>query len=227
MRCSFFVGVIRLITEYGYDVFFTITALCIIIAVGACFLVEIAILKYALIIFAITFELFSLNFFRDPLRTTPSGDGLVISPADGTVVAIKNVVEPNYMQSEAVQISIFMSPLDVHINRIPISGNVGYYKYVKGEYFAAFEDKSSLKNEQTHIGVDNGKHRVFFKQIAGFVARRIVCRLAQGDLVTAGEKFGMIKFGSRVDVFVPKNSDIKVQMNDKTVGGETVLAIVL
>jgi phosphatidylserine decarboxylase len=107
-----------------------------------------------------------------------------------------------------------------------MSGTIGYYKYVEGRYFAAYEDKASLDNEQTHIGIENGKFKVFFKQIAGFVARRIVCNLKVGDEVVAGRRFGMIKFGSRVDVFVPKNSDIKVAIGQKTVAGESVLAVV-
>jgi phosphatidylserine decarboxylase len=214
-----------LITKYGYDVFFTISALCLIIAVGSFLLIEIAFLKYLLIVFAICFELLSINFFRDPDRVSPSGDELVISPADGTVVAINQTHESEFMKSEAVQISIFMSPLNVHVNRIPVSGTVQYCRHLEGEYFAAFVDKASLKNEQTHIGIESAKFRIFFKQIAGFVARRIVCQLTPGDVVTAGKRFGMIKFGSRVDVFVPKNSDIKVRMNDRTVAGETVLAV--
>ncbi len=157
---------------------------------------------------------------------TPAGKDAVISPADGTVVAVKEVTENIYLKDAAIQISIFMSPLNVHVNRIPVSGRVGYVQHVKGKYFAAFEDKASLDNEQTHIGIDNGRFRVFFKQIAGFIARRIVCRLNVGDEVTAGKRFGMIKFGSRVDVFVPRNSDIKVSVGGKTTAGESILAVV-
>ncbi len=215
-----------MITEYGYDVFFTISGICVAIIIGSYFFLDFALLKYALIIFAVAFFLFTLNFFRDPERITPAGDNLIISPADGTVIIIKETVENSYMKSAAVQISIFMSPLNVHVNRNPISGTIGYFEYVKGEFFAAFEDKASLKNEQTHIGVENGKFKVFFKQIAGFIARRIVAQITVGDSVKAGERFGMIKFGSRVDIFIPKNAEIKVQMNQKTVAGETVLAVV-
>ena len=118
-----------------------------------------------------------------------------------------------------------MSPVDVHVNRNPISGMVGYFKHITGEYFAAFDDKASLKNEQTHIGVENGKGKVFFKQIAGFIARRIVARLSVGDSVEAGRRFGMIKFGSRVDVYVPSKAEIKVALNQKTTAGETILAV--
>lgn len=129
------------------------------------------------------------------------------------------------MKSESKMICIFMSPVNVHVNRNPISGTVGYYNYVEGEFFAAFEDKASLKNEQTHIGMENAKGKVFFKQIAGFIARRIVADVKTGDSVVAGERFGMIKFGSRVDIYVPKNAEINVVMNQKTIAGETVVAV--
>ena len=219
-------GAQRLITEYGYDSFFTVTVVCCVVIAGSYFFIPNPFVKYTVIALAGVMFLLTLNFFRDPDRTTPSGNDLVISPADGTVVAVKEVAEDVYLKETAVQISIFMSPLNVHVNRIPVSGRVGYYGYVKGKYFAAFEDKASLDNEQTHIGIDNGRFRVFFKQIAGFIARRIVCNLKVGDDVIAGKRFGMIKFGSRVDVFVPRNSDIKVSVGGKTVAGESVLAVV-
>ena len=219
-------GVRRLITEYGYDVFFSIAIISCIVVAGALLFLPNPTLKYTVVVLALGSLLFALNFFRDPDRHTPEAKSGVISPADGTVVAVKEVVEDKYIKGDAVQISIFMSPLNVHVNRIPISGTVGYYEYVQGKFFAAFEDKASLDNEQTHIGIDNGRFKVLFKQIAGFIARRIVCRVKVGDTVTAGARFGMIKFGSRVDVFVPKNSDIKVVMGQKTVAGESVLAVV-
>jgi len=197
-----------------------------VIVAGSLLFIVNPFVEYAAIVLAGAVFLFALNFFRDPERTPPSGDDIVISPADGTVVAIKEVDEEHYLKTSALQISIFMSPLNVHVNRVPISGKVGYFRYVQGRYFAAFEDKASLSNEQTHIGIDNGRFKVFFKQIAGFVARRIICTLSVGDDVVGGRKFGMIKFGSRVDVFVPKNSDIKISLGEKTVAGESVLAVV-
>lgn len=213
-----------MITEYGYDVFFTITAVCLIVALGSYFLIESALLKTTIISLAIIFFIFTLNFFQDPDRITPKGDNLVISPADGTVIKIENVAEPTYMKGEATLVCIFMSPINVHVNRIPISGVVGYFEYVKGEYFAAFEDKASLKNEQTHIGIEGKYGKVFFKQIAGFIARRIVSTVTVGDTVEAGKRFGMIKFGSRVDVYVPKSATVNVVLNQKTVAGETIIA---
>jgi len=213
-----------LITEYGYDVFFSVTVFCLILGLGSYFFVDQTIAKSVLIASAILLFIFTLNFFQDPERVTPSGENLVISPADGTVIKIEDVVEEKYLKGEAKMVSIFMSPVNVHVNRNPITGTVGYFEYVKGEFFAAFEDKASLKNEQTHIGMENGKGKVFFKQIAGFIARRIVANVAVGDSVEAGKRFGMIKFGSRVDIYVPKSAEIRVVINQKTVAGETIVA---
>lgn len=213
-----------MITEYGYDVFFSVTVFCLIVGLGSYFFIDHVILKTVLVSVAILLFIFTLNFFQDPERKSPSGDSLVLSPADGTVIKIEEVVEEKYLHGEAWLVCIFMSPVNVHVNRNPISGRVGYFDYVKGEFFAAFEDKASVKNEQTHIGIENAKGKVFFKQIAGFVARRIVAKLSIGDSVEAGKRFGMIKFGSRVDIYVPKSAEIKVVMNQKTIAGETIVA---
>lgn len=213
-----------MITKYGYDVFFTVAALCAILVLVAVLFVEPKWLKFSLIVVSLLFFGFALNFFRDPDRSTPKGEKLVISPADGKIIRITRVQEGEFFQSEAVMISIFMSPLNVHVNRNPISGVVKHLRYVKGEYFAAFEDKASEKNEQMIIGMEGDDGKVMFKQIAGFVARRIVCTLSVGDTVRAGERFGMIKFGSRVDVFVPVDAAVRVQVGDVPVAGETVLA---
>lgn len=213
-----------MITDYGYDVFFTITALCVVLILSSYFFVSHIYLKVALIGAAVLFFLFTAYFFRDPDRATPSGERLILSPADGTVIGIAEVDEQTFIHGKAVQISIFMSPLNVHVNRNPVTGIVRYMKHIPGEYFAAFEEKASLKNEQTHIGIETPYGRVFFKQIAGFVARRIVCPLNVGDSVSAGQRFGMIKFGSRVDIFVPASATINATLHQKTVAGETVVA---
>jgi phosphatidylserine decarboxylase len=118
-----------------------------------------------------------------------------------------------------------MSPLNVHVNRFPITGKVGYFRHIPGEYLVAFDDKSSLRNERTHIGLENGKVKVLFKQIAGFIARRIVANVKEGDRAVAGERFGMIKFGSRVDVIMPRSVSVMVKVGETTVAGETVLAV--
>ncbi|HLA69055.1 MAG TPA: phosphatidylserine decarboxylase family protein [Bacteroidota bacterium] len=213
-----------MITKYGYDVFFTITGICLIAVVIASIAVEPRVLRYGIIALAVLFFGFTLNFFRDPERSTPSGDSIVVSPADGKVIVVKEVEEQEFIKGPATQISIFMSPLDIHVNRIPVTGVVSHFRYVKGEYFAAFEDKASERNEQTIIGLENHKGKVLFKQIAGFVARRIVCDLKTGNTVSIGERFGMVKFGSRVDVFVPDKAVTKVAVGDRAVAGETILA---
>jgi phosphatidylserine decarboxylase len=213
-----------MITKYGYDVFFTITGICLIAIVISLLVVEPRVFKYSIVALAVIFFGFTLNFFRDPDRTTPNGDSIVVSPADGKVIVVKKVQEQEFFKGAATQISIFMSPLDVHVNRIPVTGVVSHFRYVRGEFFAAFEDKASERNEQTIIGLENQSGKVLFKQIAGFVARRIVCNLKVGQTVSMGERFGMIKFGSRVDVFIPDNASVKVTVGDRAVAGETVLA---
>ncbi len=168
--------------------------------------------------------LFFAYFFRDPERKTPTGDGLILSPADGKIVAIETATEPLFLKSQVQKISIFLSPLDVHINRIPASGKVDYLSYLPGKFLAAYKDKASTDNEQTAIGITSTNGKILFKQIAGVLARRIVCRLKLGQEVQGGEKFGMIRFGSRVDIFLPEGLELKVQKGDKVTGGETILA---
>ncbi|MBM2845114.1 MAG: phosphatidylserine decarboxylase [Bacteroidetes bacterium] len=216
-----------MISKYGYDVVLVVVLVTLIGSLLSWNLIEWRPVKYGVITFLLLFLIFTLNFFRDPERDTPSGENLVISPADGEVVLIKDVVEDEYLKGDGIQVSIFMSPLNVHVNRFPINGRVGYYRYIPGEYLVAFDEKSSFRNERTHIGVERDSVKVLFKQIAGFVARRIVANVAVGDTAIAGARFGMIKFGSRVDVIIPKGSEIKVKLGDKPVAGETVLAVIL
>jgi phosphatidylserine decarboxylase len=168
--------------------------------------------------------LFSTYFFRDPERAfTPEEDQL-IAPADGRIVAIERLDNHPFIGGPAVQISIFLSVFDVHINRIPADGTIDYVRYHKGKFMAAFEDKASLDNEQTEIGMTaTGGRRLVFKQIAGLIARRIVCRLSEGQAVTAGERFGLIKFGSRTDLIIPADSQIEIKMGQKVSGSETVI----
>jgi phosphatidylserine decarboxylase len=213
-----------MITRYGYDVFFTVALICVAAVVLSLLFLEPKILKYGIPALALILLGLTVNFFRDPDRTTPAGDGFVIAPADGKIISVSQVDEREYLGSKATRVCIFMSPLNVHVNRNPVSGAVGHLRYVPGEYFAAFEDKASEKNEQMIIGLENARGRVLFKQIAGFLARRIVCTLKMGDKVKAGDRFGMIKFGSRVDVFIPAGADVRVKVGDVTAAGETVLA---
>ncbi len=191
---------------------------------GALFLLEPAAARYGVAFFFALVLGFVLNFFRDPERVTPSGDGLVISPADGRVCLIKELFEGEFLGADAVQVSIFMSPLNVHVNRYPVSGTVGFFKHYPGEYLVAFDDKSSERNERTHIGIDADGWKILFKQIAGTVARRIIADLAVGQRAVAGERFGMIRFGSRVDVLMPKGTAVRVSLGEHVVAGETILA---
>lgn len=209
-------------TKYGYSTIGIISIVSfLLIVVGI--LVNNNFVKYPLIILAVILIIFTLNFFRDPERTVPPLENIVVSPADGTVLFVKEVLDEKFIKGKAKQISIFMSPLNVHVNRIPITGKVDYLKHYEGEFIAAFEDKASEKNERTEIGITSDKGKVLFTQIAGFVARRIVCDLKLGDEVKIGERFGMIKFGSRVDILVPDNWQEKVKKDDKVFAGETVL----
>jgi len=212
-----------MITKYGYDVYFTIAVLCIVVVILALLFIEPKTYRYLLIFVSIIFLGFTTYFFRDPDRTSPRGDNFILSPADGKVIVIKQVRDEEFFKTEIRQISIFMSPLNVHVNRIPITGTVEHIRYVKGDYFAAFEDKASEKNEQMIVGLKGTQGKIMFKQIAGFIARRIVCDVKPGDTVIAGERFGMIKFGSRLDVFVPLSVDIHVKVGDITKAGETIL----
>ncbi len=165
-----------------------------------------------------------LQFFRHPTRNTPQGDDLVICPADGKVVVIEKVFIKEYFNAERLQVSIFMSPLNVHVNRSPIEGKVEYVKYHPGDYLVAWHPKSSELNERTSIVVSRGENDLMLKQIAGAVARRIRWYVSEGDSVSQGAEFGFIKFGSRVDVLLPLDAEINVELEQKVVGGETVLA---
>ncbi len=166
-----------------------------------------------------------LYFFRDPERIVPADESAVVSPADGKVVMIETVTENEFLRQEAIQISIFLSVFNVHVNRIPVTGIVRYVRYIQGEFLAAFNHAASVRNEQSIIGIETAGQKILFKQIAGLLARRIVYHVKESDPVVRGNRFGIIKFGSRVDVIVPKSVDIKVALGDIVYGGESVLAI--
>lgn len=177
-------------------------------------------LKILFFIFGILF-VFSLNFFRDPTRETPQGNGLLIAPADGKVVLIDE------MEDEAVgnakQISIFLNVFNVHSNKIPVDGIVASVDYKKGEFKAAFDHSASEVNEQYIVVLSRGNIKVKIKQIAGLIARRIHCYANVGSAVVPGERFGFIMFGSRTDLIVPSNSVVNVQVGDKVTGGKTII----
>jgi phosphatidylserine decarboxylase len=166
-----------------------------------------------------------LQFFRNPTPNTVLNSNHIIAPADGKVVVIEQVEEVEFFKDKRIQVSIFMSPINVHVNRNPISGIVKYFKYHPGKYLVAWHPKASTENERTTVVVEHQKGtQVLFRQIAGALAKRIKWYIKEGDSVNQAEEFGFIKFGSRVDIFLPLNTQINVQLNQKTTGGETVIA---
>ena len=215
-----------MITRYGYDNAFLMIGFGLVLLGLGIFLFKGFWSVLFSILGAVTI-LFTLWFFRDPSRTIPqkalNDDATILAPADGKIVQIIPVEEKDYLQSSAMQISIFLSPLDVHVNRTPVTGIVEFYKYMPGDYLVAWHPKSSELNEQSRIGVRTSKAKVLFKQITGVLARRIVCEVKEGDSLTIGEKIGMMKFGSRMDIIVPHSTVINAKVGDRVVGGETIL----
>ena len=214
-------------TKYG-------TSNIIVMLTVAFLLIVVAIIVHPLWIRIICFStsllltLFTFLFFRDPDRNIPAealaDPSMILAPADGRVVAIVETEESTFIKGKATQISIFLSPLDVHVNRSPASGIIKYFKYLPGDYIVAYHPKSSIKNEQTHIGLENNAGKVFFKQIVGILARRLVWDIKEGDTISAGQKFGMMKFGSRMDVFVPQESTVFLKKGQRVIAGETIMA---
>jgi phosphatidylserine decarboxylase len=216
-----------MITRYGYDNFlaiFGIGAACIALGVWlnvGFILTPLLCLLGGLLCF------FALWFFRNPTRTVPqealANDALVIAPADGKVVQIIVLDEPRLIQGKARRVSIFLSPLDVHVNRVPANGTIAFAEYQEGKFLVAMDHRASEENEQTIIGLRNSKGALVFKQMTGALARRIVCEAKEGDVFNAGDEFGMMKFGSRMDVIVPESAEILVREGERVVGGETLL----
>jgi phosphatidylserine decarboxylase len=169
-------------------------------------------------------SLFSLWFFRNPDRTPPSGTGIVVSPADGRIVYAGEIPPGRYAPVAGKRVSIFMSPFDVHVNRAPVTGRVASVRYHKGAFHVASVDKASLMNEQIGVAIDiPGGRTVTYVQIAGMIARRIVCDLKEGDAVRQGQRVGMIRFGSRVDVYLPAEARLSVVPGDQVRAGESVI----
>ncbi|MEN6360683.1 MAG: phosphatidylserine decarboxylase family protein [Smithella sp.] len=173
---------------------------------------------------SLALTLFVLFFFRDPLRVVPPGEGLVVSPADGKVVAVAKIYQKDYLHQYVWQISIFLSVLNVHVNRAPIGGSIETVKYNPGKFHIAALPKASLENEQTSTVIADGRSKILVKQIAGILARRIICYVKQGDVVEKGQRYGLICFGSRVDIFLPENCEIRVKVGDRVKGASDVIA---
>lgn len=168
--------------------------------------------------------LWVIAFFRDPVREGPRGDNVVIAPADGLVVSVVTVDEPDYLKARVQRVSIFMNVFNVHVNRYPMSGTLEYRHYNKGKFGHAGTEKASLENEQSSVGMLTARGKILVRQIAGLVARRIVTDHQPGTAVLQAERMGLIRFGSRVDVFLPDTAKVLVHTGDKTVAGQTVVA---
>lgn len=175
---------------------------------------------------AVGIVLFTLivRFFREPKRTPLQDSSVIIAPADGTIVIVKDVYEPEYLKCECIQVSIFMSVFNVHVNWFPVKGKVEYFKYHPGQYLVAMHPKSSEKNERTTVVTNVEGTPILTRQIAGYLARRIVCYAKEGTIMEAGDQMGFIKFGSRVDLFIPKDSRVQVTKGQKVRGCETIIA---
>jgi phosphatidylserine decarboxylase len=216
-----------MLTRFGFD-----NILIMIIAgigfIAISFYISNIFPKSILIILGLILIIMAFVFFRDPDRRIPDAAikdlSLVLSPADGKIMEVVEIEEPFYMKEKTKRISIFLSPLDVHVNRTPVTGVVEYYEYKTGKFMAAFEPKSSELNEHSKIGVKTIFGKILFKQIVGALARRIVCELKVGDSIKAGDKIGMMKFGSRMDVFLPVTSEIFIKSGNKVVAGESIIA---
>lgn len=212
-----------MLAREGYSTILVVFLFSILVAIGASF--GPAWLGYMIYPLLIILCGLILYFFRDPQRTSPTDNSLILSPADGRVVLIQKIEENEYIGQPATQISIFLSPLDVHVNRVPVSGELEFVKYYPGKYLMAWEDHASEMNERAHFGVKHESGiKILFKQITGFMARRIVYHLKEGEVVKSGQRFGIMKFGSRMDVILPEGIDIKVKKGDRTVAGESILA---
>jgi phosphatidylserine decarboxylase len=214
-------------SNYGYDNLTILVLISIAILVFAYWL-DYPIATYPLYLIGLVLLGLTLWFFRDPERTVPNevknSDSVIVAPSDGKVVEITPIYEKEYLKEDAIQISIFLSPIDVHVNRFPVNGLVEYVKYYPGEYLVAWHPKSSELNERSVFGVKNSVGKVLYKQITGYLARRIVFDTKEGDTAKMGERFGMMKFGSRMDIVVPKNTEILVKKDDVVVAAESIIA---
>lgn len=207
----------------GYSTIAYTLIICALLAVGGYFLGSWY--AYVLYFLAVFLTVFTLYFFRSPKRNIPNDDNILLSPADGKVIVLKKVEYNKYLQGPGTQISIFLSPLDVHVNRVPITGTIEYAAYFEGQYLVAWHEKASELNERSEFGIRHASGlKVFFNQITGYIARRITFHLKEGDQVKAGYLFGMMKFGSRMDIIVPESVKLNVKAGDRVVGGETILA---
>ncbi|WP_103327572.1 phosphatidylserine decarboxylase family protein [Bacteroidetes bacterium endosymbiont of Geopemphigus sp.] len=213
-----------MIHKEGYTILLSALALFVIIIVGVSYFFSAR--AAALVVLPVfLLYVFLLWFFRNPQRKSNVKLNEVVAPVDGKIVVLEEIFEPEFLKQCVLQLSIFMSPLNVHVTRYPVSGKIIYSKYHSGKYLVAWHPKSSTKNERTSVVVETvSKQQVLFRQIAGFLARRIVLYARIGAQAEAGKEFGFIKFGSRLDVFLPLGTKVKAALEDKVIGGQTILA---
>ncbi|HEY9048087.1 MAG TPA: phosphatidylserine decarboxylase family protein [Ohtaekwangia sp.] len=184
-----------------------------------------SLVQNSVILVSVIFYLLILQFFRNPIFSISKNEKLVLAPADGKVVVIEDTEETEYLKGKRKQISIFMSPVNVHVNRMPVGGIISFFRYHPGKYLVAWHPKSSTENERTTVVVKTGNGvEILFRQIAGALARRIKCYVKEGQALEQGEEFGFIKFGSRVDIFLPLDAKVTCKIGDVTKGGRTVIA---
>lgn len=182
-------------------------------------------IQNSVILVSVLFYLLILQFFRNPVFDITRHDKHVLAPADGKVVVIEETIETEYLREKRKQVSIFMSPVNVHVNRMPVGGTISFFKYHPGKYLVAWHPKSSTENERTTVAVrTKDGAEILFRQIAGALARRIKCYVKEGQVLEQGQEFGFIKFGSRVDIFLPLEAKITVKIGDITKGGRTIIA---
>ncbi|MBZ4219726.1 MAG: phosphatidylserine decarboxylase [Chlorobium sp.] len=210
-----------MVTSYGYSTVIKVLLLCM--ALSAAAMIFPSGIQITILFTAFTALLFTIYFFRDPKRRAPDEKRVIVAPADGKILLVQKHTE-NVAGKPSTLVSIFMSPFNVHVNRIPLSGKVTQLRYRSGQFLMAFDPRSMESNEKMEIGINNGEIEVRFSQVSGFLARRIVCQLQKGESVTIGKRFGMIKFGSRVDLILPPSATVLVQPGQKTRAGETILA---
>jgi len=217
-----------MLTSYGTSNIIVMAMIAVILLTVGIKFINVKPLGIPLIILSVLLFFFTYWFFRDPDRTVPQeakqDSSIIIAPADGLITEIVEEFEPHYLNSNSKRITIFLSPLDVHVNRLPASGVVEFYHYNKGKFGIASRPKASELNEQSRIGLKTEHGNILFKQIVGAVARRLVCELKIGDTVAVGDRFGMMKFGSRMDIALPMDAEVLVRIGDRVVAAETVIA---
>jgi len=198
-----------------------------IVFFAALFVIVFWIVGIGIALIPLLLTMFMLYFFRDPERSVPEGRNVFVSPADGKIIVIKDLLETEHLHKDVKQISIFMSPFNVHVNRVPCDGKVKSVQYVKGKFLAAYKDEASIQNEHIDMVFETRYGDLLLRQVAGFVARRAVCRKSEGDILHCGERYGLIKFSSRVDIYLPKEAVIKIKLGDMVKAGESVLGEII